>query len=63
MLAGVRFAVRHAKGVHVDRENAFLLLALGPALAARGDELAQGLDVKADALGFQVLVADIGLQG
>ena len=45
--------------MHVDGEDRLLLLPVGGALLAQGDDLAQRLGVEPDRLGLQVLVADV----
>jgi hypothetical protein len=45
--------------MHVDLEQRLLLLAVGRALLAQPDDLAQHLDVEAERLGLGELVADV----
>src|SRR5688572_15648582 len=45
--------------MHIGREDRVFLVAVRLALLPQADDLAQGLDVEADGLGFQELVANI----
>src|SRR5512134_2613295 len=49
----------HAERVHIDLEDALLLLPLGLALLAQAHDLAQRLHVEPERLRLEVLVADV----
>src|SRR5262249_36446036 len=60
--ARLRRLLDHAQRMHVDGQNGLLLLPIGGAFLAQGQDLAQRLDVEPRCLGLQIFVADVAGQ-